>query len=127
MASAPVGERELALLRHLAERGAASVGEVAETFGRDRELARSTVLTMMERLRNKGLLTRRMADGVYRYRTKVSASALMTGVVRRFVERHLGGSVSPVVAYLAEATDVSDDDLRELQAIVKRLRAERRP
>jgi predicted transcriptional regulator len=126
MASAPVGEQELALLHHLAERGAASVGEVAETFGRERGWARSTVLTMMERLRRKGLLTRRVIDGVYRYRAKSSAAALLTGAVRRFVERHLAGSVSPVVAYLTEATDVSDEDLKELKAIVRRLEAERR-
>lgn len=126
MALAPVGEQELALLRHLAERGAASVGEVAETFGRERGWARSTVLTMMERLRRKGLLTRRVVDGIYRYRAKSNAATLLTGAVRQFVERHLGGSVSPVVAYLTEATDVSDEDLKELKAIVRRLEAGRR-
>jgi predicted transcriptional regulator len=46
-----IGEQEFALVRHIAEAGSASVGEVADSFGVARGLARSTVLTMMERLR----------------------------------------------------------------------------
>ena len=49
-----IGDQELALLQHIDESGAASVGEVAASFGEPRGLARSTVLTMMERLRGKG-------------------------------------------------------------------------
>jgi predicted transcriptional regulator len=47
------GDQELALLTWLAERPAITVGEVAEQYGAARGLARSTVLTMMERLRKK--------------------------------------------------------------------------
>ena len=62
-----IGDQELALLQHLSEHGEASVGEVAAAFGEPRGLARSTVLTMMERLRAKAYLRRRQVDGVYRY------------------------------------------------------------
>ena len=62
-----IGDQELALLQHLSEHGEASVGEVAAAFGEPRGLARSTVLTMMERLRAKAYLRRRQVAGVYRY------------------------------------------------------------
>ena len=52
MSEPSVGEQELALLRHIADRDGATVGEAAEEFGAPRRLARSTVLTMMERRRN---------------------------------------------------------------------------
>jgi predicted transcriptional regulator of viral defense system len=68
-----------------------TVGEVAEVFGTERGLARSTVLTMMERLRKKGQLVRRLDQGVYRYRARATSAELMQGVVQRFVERNLGG------------------------------------
>ena len=116
-----VGEQEMALLRHIANRGATTVGEAAEQFGADRGLARSTVLTMMERLRRKGHLTRRMADGVYRYRTLSSSADLLKGAVQRFVERHLEGSVVPFIAYLSETADLSEKERRELEKIVTRL------
>ena len=126
MARTPVGEQELALLRLIADRGAMSVAEAVEQFGSERGLARSTVLTMMERLRKKGHLGRRLLDGIYRYRARSSSADLLMGAVRHFVEGKLNGSVSPLVAYLSEAKDVSDEELEELEDIVARLSARRK-
>jgi len=123
MTQSSIGEQELALLRHIADRGGITVGEAAEEFGTARELARSTVLTMMERLRRKGHLARRLVDGVYRYRTRTTSAELMKGAVQRFVERNLDGSVAPFLAYLSDAGQVSEAELRELEDIVARLNA----
>ena len=95
MAHSTIGEQELALLRHIADRGAVSVAEAVDTFGSERGLARSTVLTMMDRLRKKGYLGRRLLDGVYRYRARASSADVLKGAVRQFVEGKLNGSVSP--------------------------------
>jgi predicted transcriptional regulator len=116
-----IGKQELALLRHIADHGALTVGEAADAFGAPRGLARSTVLTMMERLRRKGHLARRLLDGVYRYRARATSAELLKGAVQRFVERNLDGSVSPLLAYLSEAATVSDEELRELEEIVAKL------
>jgi predicted transcriptional regulator len=121
-----IGDRELALLRHIEGRGAATVGEVAEEFGRTESLARSTVLTMMERLRHKGHLTRRMTDGVYRYSTRAGTGDVVRRAVHTFVDKTLAGSLSPFVTYLAERTDVSDAELAELEDVVNRLQARRK-
>lgn len=126
MVEPSIGEQELALLRHIADHGSVTVGEAADAFGAPRGLARSTVLTMMERLRLKGHLGRRMSDGVYRYRARASSAELLRSAVRRFVERNLDGSVSPFLAYLSEAGRVTDAELRELEEIVARLHADRR-
>jgi predicted transcriptional regulator len=126
MAESSIGEQELTLLRHIADRGSVTVGEAAEAFGAPRGLARSTVLTMMERLRAKGHLGRRMIEGVYRYRTRASSADLLKGAVQRFVERNLDGSVSPFLAYLSEAGRLTDEELQELEQIVTRLHAGRR-
>jgi predicted transcriptional regulator len=121
-----LGDQELALLRYVADTGAASVGELAERFGEPRGLARSTVLTMMERLRRKGHLGRRMVNGVYRYKASASSTEVLRGLVRRFVERTLGGSVSPLVAYLDDSAALSDEELRALREVVDRLSARTR-
>ena len=63
MGTSSIGDQELSLVRHIADRGGATVGEVVASYGDARGLARSTVLTMMERLRRKGFLTRRLIDG----------------------------------------------------------------
>ena len=123
MTPGTIGDQELALLRFVADRGGTTVGEAVEGFGDPRQLARSTVLTMMERLRRKGHLARKSVDGVYRYQARVSSAELLRGVVRRFVEGNLGGSLAPFVAYLSESTDVTADELRQLEEALARLQS----
>lgn len=120
-----IGDQELALLRHVAERNGVTVAEAVESFGGERGLARSTVLTMMERLRQKGYLERRASEGSYRYFADASPGELLSGAVRSFVEKTLAGSVSPFVNYLAERGEVSDAELSELEELVEKLQAQR--
>ena len=127
MRNKTVGDQELALLQHIAEHEAASVGEVAATFGEPRGLARSTVLTMMERLRAKAYLKRKQGDGgVYRYSTTARQDDVVRHAVGSFVEKTLQGSVSPFVAWMSERKDVSAGELAELEALVATLQSKRR-
>jgi Predicted transcriptional regulator len=121
-----IGDQELALLQYIGENEPASVGEVAAGFGEPRGLARSTILTMMERLRSKAYLQREQVDGVYRYQTTAEQQDVVQGAVATFVEKTLQGSVSPFVAWMAEKAEVSDDELAELEALVSRLQSQRR-
>lgn len=120
------GEQELALLTWLAEHPAITVGEVAERYGADRGLARSTVLTMMERLRKKGHLSRRQVEGVFRYSADAGPEDVLKDAVGTFVSRTLGGSVSPFVAYLSDSADVTPEELAELEQLVARLQTRSR-
>lgn len=120
-----LGEQELEVLRYIAEHAPVTAREVAERFGDEQGLARTTILTVMERLRRKGFITRRRREGVYHYSPRVAQQEVLQGIVRQFIERTLGGSVSPVVAYLSQARKVSDSDLQELQRLVDELKAER--
>lgn len=121
-----IGDQELALLHYLAEHEPASVGEVAAGYGEERGLARSTVLTMMERLRVKGYLKRRHVKGIYRYNTATGPGEAMRSAVGQFVEKTLSGSVSPFVAWMSERATVSDNELAELEALVVQLQSQRK-
>jgi predicted transcriptional regulator len=121
-----IGDQELALLQYLGENQPASVGEVAAGFGESRGLARSTVLTMMERLRAKGYLRRAQHAGIYRYEATAGQQEVVNSAVGSFVEKTLQGSISPFVAWMSEKAEVSDDELAELQALVSRLQSQRR-
>lgn len=125
MEQPPLGDGELEVLRFVTERAPVAAREVAERFSEERGLARTTVLTVLERLRKKGYLTRRRRQGVYLYSPRVSQPELLQGLVRQFVEKTLGGSISPVVAYLARTRGLSDAELTQLQAMVDELRAAR--
>ena len=116
-----LGEQELALLRYLLDHAPASVGEIAEEYGAAHGLARTTILTMMERLRKKGYLERERVEGVNRYRTCVTQADLQRTLVRNFTMHILGGSVQPFVAYLTEDADLSEDEVTALRALVAKL------
>lgn len=121
-----IGDQELALLQYVADRGGATVGEAAEEYGAPRGLARSTVLTMMERLRQKAHLDRRQVNGVYQYFSPASTGEVLRDVVHSFVEKTLGGSVAPFVNYLTEKAEISDSELAELEELVARLQSKRK-
>ncbi len=125
MSRPTIGDQELALLHYLDEHGRASVGEVAAGFGKAQGLARSTVLTMMERLRAKAYLRRRKVGGVYAYETTTDVNEAVYGVVSSFVDKTLNGSVSPFVAWMAERGEISDAELAELETLVSTLQSRR--
>lgn len=121
-----IGDQELALLQYIDEHAPATVGEVASGYGEARGLARSTVLTMMERLRAKAYLRRRPVDGVYRYAPVAQSDDVMRTAVGSFVEKTLQGSLSPFVAWMSQRSEVSDDELAELEALVANLQSKRK-
>lgn len=116
-----LGRSELDILRIVGEHAPATVGEVAERVARTTGQARTTVLTVMERLRRKGFLTRRKVKGKYRYQPRVATGELLRGLVGEFVDGALGGSVSPFLAYLTEDARLSDEELARLKEIVRDL------
>jgi predicted transcriptional regulator len=125
MERSPLGDQELALLQFVAEQAPISVGQAAKEFGGPRGLARTTILTVMERLRRKGYLTRSRGERPARYSPRLTQAEVMRGVVGDFVQKTLGGSLTPFVAYLSESPDLSEKELAALRRLVDELEARR--
>lgn len=118
---ATLGDQELEVLRFVANRAPVTVREVSDEWGAPRGRARTTILTMMERLRKKGYLVREGADGEgsYRYSPAVAPQTVLHNLVRDFVQKTLGGSVSPFVAYLADTPEgLNETEVAELKKLV---------
>ncbi|MDQ2730319.1 MAG: BlaI/MecI/CopY family transcriptional regulator [Armatimonadota bacterium] len=113
-----LGDLEVEVLGFIAENSPRSVGETAVQFGEPRGLARTTILTVMERLRKKGYLVRIKVNGVYRYSPHEPQSVVLHSLVKQFVRKTLGGSLSPFVAYLVETRDLSDEEVASLRKLV---------
>lgn len=116
----PIGQEELSVLQYVQQEHPVTVREVADHFA-DAGKARTTILTVMERLRAKGFLARKKQSGSFRYSPKFSGDEVMKSVVGDFVQKMLGGSLSPFVAYMSQTEDLSDDDLKELKKLVRDL------
>ncbi len=119
-----LGDQELALLEFILEKGPISVREVSEEYGVKAALARTTVQTVMERLRRKGFLTRTERGGIFEYEGAMERRALVFELIQNFINAKLGGSTSAFVAYLAQTRSVSPKELDQLKALVEKLEAE---
>lgn len=117
----PLGKVQLQILQYVADHHPVRVGEVAEHFARTSGKARTTVLTVMEKLRAKGYLSRKKIRGTYHYSPKVPKNEVLSSAVQQFVDETLGGSVSPFIAYLSEAEEVTDEELSKLKQLVREL------
>jgi predicted transcriptional regulator len=122
----PTSNQELEFLLHLAQHGPLTATALWEELGSSHGLARTTVLTVLERLRRKGHVTRRRQDGVYVYRALEGHVDTMRRSVGQFVDRALGGSISPFAAYLSERSDVSEEELDQLNRAVRALSERKR-
>ncbi len=67
-----LGPLEAAVMERLWKRGTATVREIVDDLGRSRALAYTTVMTIMSRLHEKGLLQRDRSGKTYVYRPAVS-------------------------------------------------------
>lgn len=108
-------------MQYIADHHPITVRDVATHFGETSGQARTTLLTVMERLRAKGYLKRRKFSGVHRYTPTISKADLLHRMVGEFVDDVLGGSVSPFVAYLNRSRLLNDDEARKLAELVKRV------
>jgi len=122
----PTSNQELEFLLHLAQHGPLTATALWEELGSSHGLARTTVLTVLERLRRKGHVARRRHDGVYVYRALEGHVDTMRRSVGQFVDRALGGSISPFAAYLSERSDVSEEELDQLNRAVRALSERKR-
>ena len=119
MSKASLGQLELEVLNHISDQEPVSVREVAEAFSESHGLARTTILTIMDRLRSKGYLNRKKQKGLFIYRTRQAKSQVHLGQVKNFVKKNLGGYVSPFFAYLAsEDVELDQEEVSELKRLV---------
>jgi predicted transcriptional regulator len=119
-----LGRIELELLQYIDENHPIAVRDVAEYWQAKTGTARTTVLTMIERLTKKGFLSRKKIDNVYHYSPKQSVAVVLRDMVSDFVHGVLGGSVAPLAAYLTQGKPMSKDEIQQLKKLVQRLESE---
>jgi len=101
---------EVECLKVLWSIGKASVREVrAELLTRHRELAYTTVMTVLDRLSKRGAATRKKASRRFVYEAVLTREALRAMAVKELVELLFDGAAADLSAYLRnEFEDAAD-------------------
>ena len=108
---------ELEIMKVLWETGAANVQTVQQ--GLERELAYTTVQTMLNILHRKGKVKRALKDRAYFYRPAVSRSQVVKQAVNDLVEHLFGGSVENLVMSLVETKHLTAEKMDRLNKLLK--------
>jgi BlaI family transcriptional regulator, penicillinase repressor len=116
-----LGEYEIQVLRLVWQHQPCTERQISDLIQKDRAVARTTVLKTLQRLEAKGLLMRVPDETPIRFRAAVEAERLLPALISRFVERMLGGSAGPLVAYLADSQKLPDKDVEALRMIAEKM------
>jgi len=105
---------EMQCLRRLWSLGEGSVRAIHETLPDPPSY--STVRKIVERLEEKGAVSRARLEGkAWVYRPAIGATAMLRKEIRRFLDSLFDGSAVPLVFHLAEMDALSLKDVREIE------------
>jgi predicted transcriptional regulator len=124
----PGGDLEYAVLEALWDAGEASTREVYARVGEPNGLVYTTTAKVLERLRVKGLVSRKRRGRTFLYRATLPRDRIGREQARTVFSRLLlGGEPRPVMATLVDAVESIDPELlEELERIVRSRRKARR-
>ena len=91
---------ELECLKTLWTLGEGNVKDVRHVLEPARGLAYTTVMTVLDRLAHKGVVSRRKVGRSFVYRPEVTRDALRRPAVRELLENFFDGSEGALIAYL---------------------------
>jgi len=108
---------ELEIMHVLWNEGASNVQTVQQHL--ERELAYTTVQTMLNILHRKGQVQRTLKDRAYFYSPVVSRSHVVGNHLSDLVERLFGGSAESLVMSLVETKHLTPKKLAQLQKLIE--------
>jgi predicted transcriptional regulator len=110
------------LLQLLWEESPLGATEIAERVPDERGWTITTVKTLLSRLVAKGALTAKPQGRKYLYSPAIERDQVAANQARGLIDRLFGGRVSPLVAQLAEQRQLDEQDIAELEALIRSLR-----
>ena len=103
-----------------------TVTGVWEILSQRRQVARNTVLTLMDRLEKKGWLTRRAEGQTHFYKAAAPRAATLRNVVHRLVDAAFAGSAEGLVLALLEGRGVSDEEALKIRQLIDNAQSKRK-
>jgi BlaI family penicillinase repressor len=117
---------ELEILRVLWDRGPASLSEICEALRQSRDVATTTVATMLRVMLDKNLVRRKRANRGHHWSAAVTQTAAARSMVGKLIDGVFDGSASRLAVHLIEAGKLSTHELAELRELIDSNHASRK-
>ncbi len=112
-------DRELEALKVLWERSEMTVRELCETLNeRGADLAYTTVLSLLQVMEQKGLVSHRRDGKAYVYAASIERASTFRQMAGGFLDRVFDGAVNEYLVHALQSRKLSARELDELEAMV---------
>jgi len=112
--TATLTPQELAIMKVVWSLETATVRDVYERLRSNRDIAYTTVLTMMRILEQKGYVKKERVERAFVYRPARPRQQVLGGMVREFIDRVFDGASRPMLLHLVKHTKLSDKERKAL-------------
>jgi len=93
---------------------------VQEELQEERGWAYTTIKTMMDRMVKKGLLKSQRMRNLYLYSAAVTQVQARRNEIMRAVKRAFDGTLTPMMQFLIENDELTENEYRQLEEMIKR-------
>ena len=119
MSDSPPTDRELEALKVLWERGEATVRDVCDAMNeRGADLAYTTVLSLLQVMEQKGLVSHRRDGKAYVYLPRLERDKTFRQLAAGFLDRVFDGAVDEYLVHALESRKLSPRQLDELETMI---------
>jgi predicted transcriptional regulator len=109
---------ELEILHVLWKRGPSTLAAVCDSLRDRRDVAVTTVATMLRVMLDKGLVRRKRSGRGHHWSATVTQDAAARSMVGKLVDRIFDGSAGRLVAHIVEEGQLSNAELAELRELI---------
>jgi BlaI family transcriptional regulator, penicillinase repressor len=110
--------QELAIMKIVWRLEEATVRDVYETMRETREVAYTTVMTMMRILEEKGYLKKTLVDRAHLYKPTRPRQQVLGGMVKDFVDRVFDGAPASLLVHLAKDSTLSEKQKKLVRQLI---------
>lgn len=118
-----ISDAEHAVMEVLWNTAPLTAQDVAERVDPAKDWSANTVKTLLGRLLAKSVIGHEADGRRYLYRPLVARDDYVAGESQRLMDRLFGGKLTPLVAHLAERDELTAQDIAEIEALLKELKA----
>lgn len=118
-----ISDAEHTVMEVLWDESPLTAQDVSERIPAGRDWSANTVKTLLGRLLAKNIIGHEEEGRRYLYRPLVARADYVTGESRKLMDRLFGGKLTPLVAHLAERDELTANDIADIEAILKDLKA----
>ena len=117
-----ISEAEHAVMEVLWDKSPATAADVSDALAEQRGWSLATVKTLLGRLVQKQAISASPDGRRYLYAPLIARSDYIGTESKRLVDRLFGGRAASLVAHLADQEALTEDDLTEIEALLKELK-----